>query len=201
MANYGDSIIHITTKSQKLKALLKHCYETFKSSEGNDEFVHELFDTLRPLGENHSDQIAYDLWGCSYGCRIWLIEIEEKADSTLHFNLTVETAWTPPIELMDFLCKDYDDTEITLYWLEESGDFLSFENGKVSDTENIYSLKFDAPETVEKLAFLSYHMGIDVWEYFSDYTDNLGNPISDDDLNELCDKVNAYLDTKPFEKT
>lgn len=118
MANYCNNFLELDCSFEESKEFLNN----IKDSEGEVNF-----EILFPMPDNVEDPFKWgeDNWGT---------EGNGGSGSTFSYNtVSFYTAWTPPIEFLDTVSKQYPNIIFTLYYFEPGCDFAGIaiiQNGK-----------------------------------------------------------------------
>lgn len=81
-------------------------------------------------------------WGCKWDARVHFAEAEENM-----LTYEFDTAWAPPIQVLETLSRDVPDVKLTLRYVEEQGwgGVTVFKVGEVYEEES-----WDIPDTHEE---------------------------------------------------
>jgi|LauGreDrversion4_2_1035121.scaffolds.fasta_scaffold07546_8 hypothetical protein len=177
MPNWCDNLLKITTDNPKLITLIKQFIadeQPLKDDKG-------LFDTLVPLNrdqvsDKEEDSLyfqAINKWGTKWDIGDSFDFLILKDDETFEIDLAFQSAWSPPIRLVDNIAKSFfvnDETkeayqlDMALYFMELGMDFCGsyFHNGlgdsgcDLSICEMLEKPNDDFLEIIEALNFDLY---------------------------------------------
>lgn len=156
----------------------------------------ELFQHLRPSGGEWDYVWCVENWGTKWDARI--IDWEREDDNTI--NIFFETAWSPPIELYDYLINEnwdirafYNEPGLCFAGIYESdGDNEHFEYSDMSADEIDDTL----PEELNEMYGIAQYKRD--WEeeeddYFGDEDD-----VSEDEMVQALDELKTEYEGESF---
>jgi len=177
MPNWCDNLLKITTDNPKLITLIKQ----FIADEKPLKDDKGLFDTLVPLNrdqvsDKEEDSLyfqAINKWGTKWDIGDSFDFLILKDDETFEIDLAFQSAWSPPIRLVDNIAESFfvnDETkeayqlDMALYFMELGMDFCGsyFHNGlgdsgcDLSICEMLEKPNDDFLEIIEALNFDLY---------------------------------------------
>lgn len=129
--------------------------ETDKAELGNaGVFAHVSLDEAR-LAKSNLEQYGFEDWYdwsvANWGTKWNIGDVVVLSDESGSFLVQFDTAWSPPIGLIERLCQKYPDIEVEMHY----GEVGCFFAGTVSGAEGLVS---DVPAE-DVAVFLSEHFG------------------------------------------
>jgi hypothetical protein len=140
-------------------------------------------------------------WGCKWDARVHYSNTEEKM-----LTYEFDTAWAPPIKVLEDLCEELPDLKITLRFVEEQGwgGVMVFKEGEIYELE-----QWDIPESHEEAinAFGVCYNCDDIGNLYQDCPEAIASQSHDRDIELLgecrwCDmnEDGRYDDCPPNEE-